>query len=257
MKRFTFRVQVTTIFVVLLLWEVIGQSGLILKEVFPPFSTVLVQSFHLLFSGGLGEDATVTLYEILTGFLFGAIGGVVFGVMMGVNHYAYKLFEPLLYYFGAIPKIILFPVLILFLGTGMESKMGMAAVSAFFPIIVNTALAVRQVNPIHIRAARSLGASQWQIYSKVFLPSMFGPILAGMRLGLGVAITGTLLAESVVARAGLGFQTVEYYAQFRIPEMYAMILMLFVGAFLINGVISQLIHRATRYQGNQGQNPFS
>jgi ABC-type nitrate/sulfonate/bicarbonate transport system permease component len=75
-----------------------------------------------------------------------------------------------------------------------------------------------------------------------------------MRLGLGVAITGILLAETVVARAGLGSQAVNYYAQLRIAEMYALLLLIFVGALLINAMVSRVIRKATHYQNNNEQN---
>ena len=96
-----------------------------------------------------------------------------------------------------------------------------------------------------------------QIYMKVYLPSMLGPILSGIRLGLGVAITGALLAETAVANAGLGFKTMQLYSQLRIAEMYALILLIFVGAFVINALLSKWIQKANRFQGNNGLNLFS
>jgi ABC-type nitrate/sulfonate/bicarbonate transport system permease component len=250
-------IQTITVVILLLLWEVIGRSGLILPEVFPPFSQVIWEMFSLLFSGTLGPHVAATVYEILVGFVAGGIMGLVLGAIFGSNLYLYRLFEPLFYYFSAIPKIILFPILLLFLGTGIESKMGMAAVSAFFPVVVNTALSILEVKSIYIRAAKTLGASRSQIYFKVYLPSMLGPILAGMRLGLGVAITGALLAETVIAKNGLGFKTIQYYSQLRIAEMYALILLIFIGAFAVNALVSKWIQKSSRHEGNNGQNLFS
>lgn len=254
MMKSTAMIQLITVLGLLVLWELVGRSGLFISEVFPSFSEVLVQLGSILVSGNLGLHAGTTIYEVVIGFLFGGVFGLLIGGVMGASDYIYRVLEPLFYYFSAVPKIILFPVLLLFLGTGVESKMGMGAVSAFFPIVVNTALSVREVKPIYVRTARTLGASRWQIYTKVYVPSMLGPILAGMRLGLGVAITGTLLAETIVSRAGLGSQAVYYYSQLRIAEMYALLLLIFVGAYLINVLVSRLIRKATHYQNNNDQN---
>lgn len=251
------KIQLGTILLVLALWEVLGRSGLILRAVFPPFSEVLAQLVSLLSSVAVWQHISVSLYEIVWGFAIGGALGLLVGAPLGTNDYLYRLFEPLLYYLGAIPKIILLPVFILYLGVGVESKMGMAAISAFFPIAVNTALAVREVQPILVRAARTLGADRWQIYTKVYVPSTLGPILSGFQLGLGVAITGTLLAETSVAQAGLGFRAIELYSQFRVAEMYALIFLIFVFALLLNTGITRLIQRATRHERSGEQTPFS
>lgn len=251
------KIQLGTILLVIALWEALGHSGLILRAVFPPFSEVLVQLVSLLSSVAVWQHISVSAYEIVWGFVIGGALGLLVGAPLGTNDYLYRLFDPLFYYLGAIPKIILLPVFILFLGVGVESKMGLAAISAFFPIAVNTALAVRGVEPILVRSARALGAGRWQIYTKVYLPSTFGSILSGLRLGLGVAITGALLAETSVAQAGLGFRAIELYSQLRIAEMYALILLIFVFALLLNTGITRLIQRATRHQRSGEEAPFS
>lgn len=252
------KIQLGTIILVLALWEVLGRSGLILREIFPPFSAVMTSLVQLLASGDMWLHITVSAYEIGWGFAIGCALALLVGAPLGTNDYLYRLFDPLFYYLGAIPKIILLPIFILTLGVGVESKMGIAALSAFFPIAVNTALAVREVKPIFVRAARTLGASRGQIYSKIYLPSTFGAVLSGMRLGLGVAITGALLAETSVAQAGLGFRAIEFYAQFRVAEMYALIFLIFIFALLLNAALARLIQWTTRYQiGGDGRAPFS
>lgn len=216
--------------------------------VFPPASEIFVELVGLFSSGYLREDIYVSLYEIGVGLLFGSLLGLATGICMGSSTYLYSLLDPLIYYLNSVPKIVLLPLFILFLGTGVESKAGIATISALFPITLNTALAVRGVEPIHIRAARSLGASRMQLYSKVYVPSTLGPILSGVRLGLGVAVTGALLAETAIANAGLGFRAIELYSQLRIAEMYALLLLIFIGASLINIGFGKLIQKTTHHQ---------
>ena len=240
------RVGAVLLFVAI--WEGLARSGLVLETVLPPATEVFGQLPNVMSRPSFGLDVYASLYEVFLGAALGALFGLPFGALMGSNSYLYRLFDPLVYYVGAVPKIVLFPILILFLGTGVESKVGIAAISAAFPIAVYTALAVREVNPIYIRAARSLGATKTQLYRAVYTPAIMGPVLSGARLGLGVAITAALLAETKVANVGLGFRSIEYYSRLQIAEMYALLILIFLGAALINFGISSLIRRATHYQ---------
>lgn len=241
-------IRLGTVAALIAVWEIVARSGLVLDTVLPPPTDVLVAFVRLFGSETLAADLYASCYEIGMGFVVGAAAAIVFGGLLGTSDYLYRVFEPLIYYFGAVPKIVLFPILILFLGTGFESKVGMAAVSAFFPVVVNTALSVREVNPVHVRAARSLGATRAQLWSKVYTPAVLGPVLSGMRLGLAVSVTATLLAETKVAQEGLGFRAVELYSQLRIDEMYALLLLIFVLAAVVNAGLGYLIARATHYQ---------
>lgn len=229
-------------------WEFLARAGLVLDTVLPPASEVFASIAEVVTEPRFPTDVYVSLYEVFVGAGIGLAIGLPFGAFMGSTAYLYRLLDPLVYYLAAVPKIILFPILILFLGTGVESKVGMAALSALFPIAVNIALAVREVKPIYITAARTLGASRLQMYRFVYTPAILGPALAGFRLGLGVAITGALLAETKVANFGLGFRSIEYYSRLQIDEMYALLLLIFAGAALINLMFSALIRRATHYQ---------
>lgn len=241
-------IRLGTVALFLAVWELVARSGVVSGRILPPASEVFAQLIGLFGTDTLALDVYVSAYEIVVGFVLGSAFGLLFGAVMGSSTYLYRLFEPLIYYLGAVPKIILFPILILFLGTGLESKVGMAAITAFFPVVVNTALAVREVKPIYVRVARSIGVSRAQLYSKVYVPAMLGPALSGLRLGLGVAITGALLAETDVAQVGLGFRAIELYSQLRIAEMYALLLLVFIGAAIINFGIGRLIRGATHYQ---------
>lgn len=244
-------IQVLTIIIALLCWELIARTGLILIDVFPPFSQVVWQACLLLAGRGLVNHIVTSAFEIVMGFVIGGGVGLLVGALLGDNRYLHTLFEPILYYFAAIPKIIIFPILLLFFGSGVSSKIGMAALSAFFPIAVNTSIALLEVKPIHVRVALNLGAKRHQLFSKVYLPAMLGPLLSGMRLGFGVALTGALLGEAIAAKAGMGYKAVQYYSQYRVTEMYAVILIIFIAVFLINVAISFIIQRVTRFQTNE------
>lgn len=241
-------IQAGSVAAAVLAWEWLGRSGLFFPGLFPSVSAIVAAGGRVLEAPDLGLHVVATLNGIGSGFLTGALAGLLAGGLLGWLPPAHRVLEPLLYGFGTVPKIIFFPILLWFLGAGVASKSGMAALSAFFPVAVNTALAVRSVDPVHVRAARLLGAHGPRLYLKVHVPAMLGPIFAGLRLGLGVAIVGALLAETAVARAGLGSLVVAYYSQLRIPEMYALVLVIFVGAALVNVGLGYLLTAVLHYR---------
>lgn len=238
-------------------WEFLGRSDPVLRDVLPPFSSVLAALGDVLRSPGLAANTATTGYEISVGFGIGAALGLAAGLLAAASAFWHRVFEPFLYYLGAIPKIVLYPVLILLLGAGASSKVGMAAVSAFFPIAISAAVAVRQVDPRLVRAARVLGARRVQVLLKVYLPATAGPMLSGLRLGLAVAITGVLLAETSVAQAGLGVQAIGYYEQLEIARLYALLLLIFVVVTVLNEGLSRLIERSTRYDRGATRMPVA
>jgi len=145
-----------------------------------------------------------------------------------------------LLYLGPTPKIIFFPVMIMWFGVGLGSKIAMGAVSCFFPIAISTAAGMRQIEPVLIRVGRSFRASPSQMVRCIYLPAMREPIVTGLRLGLGVAIIGTLLAETKLSNRGLGYLVIQAYALFDMPRMYALLILLFVLSIGVNALIGRL-----------------
>jgi ABC-type nitrate/sulfonate/bicarbonate transport system permease component len=122
----------------------------------------------------------------------------------------------------------------------------MGALSAFFPVAIATAEGMRSVDPVLVRVAQSFNASAWQIVRTVLLPSLVEPVITGMRLGLGVAIVGVLLAEIKFAKAGLGHLAIQHYNFFRTDDMYAVLLITFALALAANALMGSLGRRLVR-----------
>ena len=150
-----------------------------------------------------------------------------------------KAFEPYLYYLGPTPKIIFFPVMIMWFGVGSGSKIAMGAVSCFFPIALNVAAGMRQIDQVLIKVGLSFRANPWQMATKIYLPAMRHPVINGLRLGLGVALIGTLLAETKLSNRGLGFLVIQAYSMFDMPRMYAILIVLFVLAIGANALVAR------------------
>jgi len=119
-------------------------------------------------------------------------------------------------------------------------------VSCFFPIAISAASGMRQIDRVLILVGKSFRASTWQMVSKIYLPAMRDPVVNGVRLGLGVAIIGTLLAETKLSNRGMGYLIIQAYSTFDMPKMYALLIALFVLAIGANALIGRLNRTGVR-----------
>jgi NitT/TauT family transport system permease protein len=232
--------RVALVLSALLTWQLIAISGRFYGDVVPTLPVVGTALKKLLLSSDLYWNLWVTAYEIGVGVLVGGLAGLVVGLVIGGNKFIAEAFEPYIYYLGPTPKIIFFPVMIMWFGVGGGSKEAMGAVSCFFPIALNVAAGMRQIDQVLIRVGKSFRANPWQMATKIYLPAMRHPTINGLRLGIGVALIGTLLAETKMSREGIGSLVIQAYASFDMPRMYAILIVLFVLAIGLNTLIAQL-----------------
>jgi NitT/TauT family transport system permease protein len=233
-------VRAVIILTVLVAWQLMAISGLFYSDVVPTLPKIGTALVKLLSHVDFYWNLWATLQEIAVGLLIGGVLGMVAGLVVGANQFIAKAFEPYLYYLGPTPKIIFFPVMIMWFGTGAGSKIAMGAVSCFFPIALNIAAGMREIDKVLIKVGESFRASQWQMALKIYLPAMRHPIINGMRLGLGVALIGTLLAETKISNRGIGFLVIQAYANFDMPGMYAILIVLFVLAIGANTLVARV-----------------
>jgi ABC-type nitrate/sulfonate/bicarbonate transport system permease component len=128
-------------------------------------------------------------------------------------------------------------------GVGPGSKVAMGTISCFFPVALSVAAGMRQIEPVLIRVGRSFRLNTWQMVTKIYLPAMREPILNGFRLGMGVALIGTLLAETKLSNRGIGFLIINAYSTFDMPRMYALLIVLFVVAIGANALAGRASKR--------------
>ncbi len=225
---------------VLAIWEVVARSGLLYRDVVPSLLAIAGALVDTLVNPAFYFHLYTTAYEIAFAMLFGGVAGLLVGLLLGGNPVLSKAYEVYLYYLGPCPKIIFFPLMILWFGIGPGSKTAMGAISCFFPIALNAAGGMREIDAVLIRVGRSFRASTWQMVTRIYLPAMRYPVVNGVRLGLGVALIGTLLAETKLSNRGMGFLVIQAYDFFRMPEMYALLIILFVIAIGANALIGRL-----------------
>jgi NitT/TauT family transport system permease protein len=236
------QLRVAIILAVLLIWEAVAASGLLYRDVVPSLLAIGRALVKLLSNPEYYWNLGVTAGEVGTSLVIGGLSGLIIGLVLGGSRFLTKAYEPYLYYLGPTPKIIFFPIMIMWFGVGPGSKVAMGAISCFFPIALSAAAGMRQIEPILIRVGRSFRANPWQMATKIYLPAMRHPIINGVRLGLGVAIIGTLLAETKLSNRGLGFLIIQAYSLFDMPRMYAMLIVLFVVAIAANALVGWVGH---------------
>jgi ABC-type nitrate/sulfonate/bicarbonate transport system permease component len=221
-------------------WELMSRSGLLYRDVVPSWIAIGKALFDLLSSAEYYFHLSVTAGEIGAALAIGGTAGMVVGITLGANRFMSKAFESYLYYLGPTPKIIFFPIMIMWFGVGPGSKIALGTLSCFFPVALSAAAGMRQIDKVLIKVGKSFRANTWQTVWKIYLPAMRHPIINGVRLGLGVALIGTLLAETKLSNKGIGFLIIQAYSVFDMPRMYAMLIVLFVLAIGANAVVGRL-----------------
>jgi NitT/TauT family transport system permease protein len=231
--------RIAIIVAILTIWEATAASGLLFRDVVPSLLVIGRAVANLLVENDFYWHLGVTAGEVGTGLAIGGLAGLVVGIALGANRFLSQAFESYLYYLGPTPKIIFFPVMIMWFGVGPGSKVAMGTISCFFPIALSVAAGMRQIDEVLIRVGRSFRANTWQMVTKIYLPAMRAPIVNGVRLGLGVAIIGTLLAETKLSNRGVGFLIINSYSTFNMPRMYSLLIVVFVLAIGANVLVSR------------------
>jgi ABC-type nitrate/sulfonate/bicarbonate transport system permease component len=232
--------RIVIIVTVLGSWELLAQSGLLYRDVVPSLQAIGRALYETLSDGTFYWHLYTTFYEIGIAMVIGGVSGLAAGILLGSSKLLQRAYEPLFYYLGPCPKIIFFPVMIMWFGVGPGSKVAMGAISCFFPVALNIAGGMREIDKVLIRVGRSFRANTWQMVTKIYIPAMRHPLINGIRLGLGVALIGTLLAETKLSNRGIGFLVIQAYSLFNMPQMYALLIVLFVIAIGINALIGRL-----------------
>jgi NitT/TauT family transport system permease protein len=190
---------------IVLAWEAVARLQWVPALFLPAPTAVLGEALRMASSGELGRHLGVSLARVGLGFGLGAVVGTLLGLVLGSSRSLWAIGNPIIAATYPIPKIALLPLMILWLGIGEAPKVTMIALGVFFPVVINTYAGVQGTDPLMVKAARSHGAGPWQVVRKVVLPSALPTILAGYRLGAGIALLLVVSAEMINATAGIGF----------------------------------------------------
>ncbi|MFK4298530.1 NitT/TauT family transport system permease protein [Arthrobacter sp. GAS37] len=214
----------------------------------PPLHEVLAAWGKLFESGSIQGHLAASLTRSVSGFGAALVAGVSLGLLIAWYGRLNSVLNPLLELFRNTAALALLPVFTLLLGIGEESKISIVAYAAFFPVLLNTIAGVKTVDPLLIRAAKSLGLSSLALFRKVILPSAVPTIFTGIRMAGTASILVLIAAEMVGAKAGLGYLIVNAQSSFLIPDMYAGILTVSLLGLTVNFLLVALERHFSRWR---------
>ncbi|MBB6404608.1 ABC transporter permease [Arthrobacter sp. AZCC_0090] len=214
----------------------------------PPLHEVLAAWGKLFESGTIQGHLAASLTRSVSGFGAALVAGVSLGLLIAWYGRLNSVLNPLLELFRNTAALALLPVFTLLLGIGEESKISIVAYAAFFPVLLNTIAGVKTVDPLLIRAAKSLGLSSLALFRKVILPSAVPTIFTGIRMAGTASILVLIAAEMVGAKAGLGYLIVNAQSSFLIPDMYAGILTVSLLGLAVNFLLVALERHFSRWR---------
>ena len=233
---------ISAVTVFLFLWESMGgalsaYNPIPFLRVNPMFlsapSLVWNAAVQLFASGEIWNDLAVSGREFAFGYLMSVAFAIPFGIMVGWYKRMSYTFDPFINAMNATPRVALLPLVIIWAGIGEWSKIVIIFLGAVFPIMINTRDGVKTTPYNLLTAAKSFGASQWQIFKSVVLPSTVPFILTGLRLGVGRALIGVMVGELYAATAGIGFMITVAGATFQTDKVFVGI-----AVFALTGMIS-------------------
>jgi NitT/TauT family transport system permease protein len=214
-------------------WETFVRVREIEPIYLPAPSAIAVYLYRMTVDGTFPYHLGVTVLRILGGFVVAAVTGVVAGLLMGMSPLVAKTADPLIAALYPLPKVSLIPLLIIWLGTGEPYKIVISGVTAFFPIVINTYVGVRQTEPGLIKAAQDLGANLRQVQFKIMIPSAVPSIFAGFRLGMGVAIILIVAAEMIGGQSGMGYLLIHAGQVLETEKVFASLIVLAILGVVI------------------------
>ncbi|HLK51542.1 MAG TPA: ABC transporter permease [Bryobacteraceae bacterium] len=229
--RLTYRTLISTLAVAafLAVWELAPRIGAVDATFTSRPSRVLAAGLDIVATGGFLNDVSVSLAEFAIGFGLAIVIGVPLGLLLGRFPVLRHLLDPPIMAIYSTPHLALLPIIVVWLGIGMQSKIAVAFVGGVIPILVNAAAGVRGIERSWIVAARSFCANRWDVFVKVILPGSLPGVILGVRLGLSRAVLGVVVGEMYQSQAGLGNKVMRYGSEFRTDYLlfYVLLISLF------------------------------
>ncbi|MDQ0917305.1 ABC transporter permease [Paenibacillus sp. V4I5] len=236
------------IIALLFVWEVAPRVGLVDRTFFPPISEIAAAWWQLLLSGDLTEHTIASLSRSLGGFSLAILISIPLGLAIGWWKPVSEYLNPLLELLRNTAALAILPVFILLLGLGETSKIAIVLYACTFPLLLNTISGVKNVDPLLIKSARSMGLSPVSLFRKVIIPAATPTIFVGIRQAGAGSILVLVAAEMVGAKSGLGYLIQYTQFSFQITNMYAGIISISVIGLIINYLLVTLEKRLTGWK---------
>jgi NitT/TauT family transport system permease protein len=224
-------------------WELIVYLFNIPKIVFPAPSAIARSFSDGLLSGDFAWHFAVTMYEILAGFLVGSICGLLLGFLIALVPLAERILYPYVVAFQTVPKVAIAPIIVIWFGYGVASKVVITATIAFFPLLANTIVGLRAAPRDQIEMMISYTASRWQVFTMVRLKQALPYIFVGLDVAIVLSVIGAIVGEFVGAKAGLGYLILQKNFNFDMAGTFAILIILSLIGVGLHSIINFLQRR--------------
>ena len=234
----------------LIIWEISGRLGLLNPLLLPTPSAILQEFVYLWQHQRLLDHLQVSTLRALSGFAIGAGLGLLFGVMIGFIYKFERLLDPSIQMLRMLPHLAIAPLFILWFGFGETSKLLLIAKGSFFPLYVNTFLGIRSMDKKLFEVANVLQFSKWSLLTKLIIPSALPHIFLGIRLSIGVAWVGLVVAEMMGSTQGIGFLINDARSMSIISTVFVGIIIFAILGKLSDSIVLWLERKALRWQNS-------
>ncbi len=204
-RRGTIIKSVASPIILLVLWEIAARAGLIDRRILPPPTVVAATIYEMALNEQLLKHTWITVARFGVGMIVGTIPGILVGLTMGLFQSARVVLNPLVAIFYPVPRIALFPLVLILVGLNETSNIVMIAIGPFFTMVITAMGAVLNVEPIYLDVAKNFGVKRRQLYFTVTLPAVMPALMSGVQVSLGLALLGTVAVEFLVSQEGLGY----------------------------------------------------
>jgi len=239
-------VRTLSVAVFFAIWEYYGRR---MDPIFmAPPSAIFHAAVTLIGNGTLQKALVQTLWPFAVGMVLTVAVGILLGIVMAQWRILEYVLDPFVNALYAIPRIALIPLIILWAGLEFAGKVTILVSVAIFPITVNTFSGIRDVRGSMLEIGRAYGATEWQIFWKIILPAAIPFIMAGIRLAVGLAIIGIIVAEFFTAISGLGGMIVEYSNVFATAKLFVPIIVIALVGVVLTELVMWLERRMSRWR---------
>jgi NitT/TauT family transport system permease protein len=244
---------ITSVALFLICWELVGGVFQVVNPMFMSAPSFIWKAAVDLFaSGEIWNDLYVSGVEFAWGYVLSVVFAIPFGIAIGWYKKMAYLCDPFVNAMNATPRVALLPLVIIWLGIGILSKVGIIFLGAVFPLLINTRDGVKTTPANLLNAARSFGASEWQIFRNVVLPSTVPFILTGLRLAVGRALIGVMVGELYAATAGIGFMITVAGATFQTDKVFVGVLVFAITGMIATEMLDRVERRFDKWRPKVG-----
>lgn len=238
--------RLASILLLLIVWQVVGMR--LEAYILPTPIEVATAWWHLMLTGELITAAGSSIYVFILGFGLALLFGIPLGIATGVSRPLGYFFDTYITIFWSTPSIALLPLLVVWFGLTLETKLVLVFLSAFWPLVINTQVGIQHVEKNYTEVAMAFGATRSEILRHVLVPASIPYLVAGMRIAVGRAIIGVIVAELYTSVTGLGARMTYYSNFFQVANYFAALLMFVAFSVATTEAVRLFEHRFSRWR---------